>query len=153
MMNLNSSRQWLENSSNLVKVERELARRSLREFTRQGWHVVEPSIRPDVVTKAARRFAKKAGLAGVSLHTIRHSHGSQLLSLGVPLPTVSKRLGHANVHVTATVYAHALPEDEIAAAQIWDTAMSKALNSAPAHQSAKPKDRRVISIEQRKKPA
>ena len=89
-------------------------------------------IRPDTVTKAARRIAKKAGLAGVSLHTIRHSHGSQLLSLGVPLPTVSKRLGHANVHVTATVYSHALPEDEIAAAQIWNKAMSGTLNPAPA---------------------
>lgn len=43
MMNSNSSRQWLANSSNLVKVERELARRSLREFVRQAWLVVEPS--------------------------------------------------------------------------------------------------------------
>jgi integrase len=41
-------------------------------------------IRPDVVTKGTRRLARKAGLKGVSLHTIRHSHGSQLLSLGVP---------------------------------------------------------------------
>lgn len=92
-------------------------------------------IRPDVVTKAARRIAKKAGLAGVSLHTIRHSHGSQLLSLGVPLPTVSKRLGHANVHVTATVYSHALPEDEIAATRIWNNAMSATLSPAPPPQT------------------
>jgi integrase len=68
-------------------------------------------IRPRTVSKAARRIAKKSGLAGVSLHTIGHSHGSQLLSLGVPLPTVSKRLGHANVHVTATIYSHAPPHD------------------------------------------
>jgi len=27
--------------------------------------------------------------------------------------------GHAKIHVTATVYSHALPEDDIAAAQIW----------------------------------
>jgi integrase len=60
-------------------------------------------IRPRTVSKAARRIPAKAGLVGVSLHTMRHSHGSQLLSLGVPLPTVSKRLGHANVNVTATI--------------------------------------------------
>jgi integrase len=108
-------------------------------------------IRPDTVTKAARRIAKKAGLAGVSLHTIRHSHGSQLLSLGVPLPTVSKRLGHANVHVTATVYSHALPEDEIAAAQIWNKAMSGTLNPVPATVAPKPKSRRVVSIAEHKK--
>jgi integrase len=82
-------------------------------------------IRPDVVTKGARRLARKAGLKGVSLHTMRHSHGSQLLSLGVPLPTVSKRLGHASVNVTATIYAHALPSDETEAAEIWAEAMKK----------------------------
>lgn len=110
-------------------------------------------IRPDVVTKAARRIAKKAGLAGVSLHTIRHSHGSQLLSLGVPLPTVSKRLGHANVHVTATVYSHALPEDEIAAAQIWNQAMSGTLQPAPAESARPAKKARVVPIESGKKSA
>jgi integrase len=110
-------------------------------------------IRPDVVTKAARRIAKKAGLAGVSLHTIRHSHGSQLLSLGVPLPTVSKRLGHANVHVTATVYSHALPEDEIAAAQIWNNAMSGTMKPAPADPPKETKSARVIAINSGKKSA
>ena len=83
-------------------------------------------IRPDVVTKAARRIAKKAGLTGVSLHTLRHSHRSQLLSAGVPLPTVTRRLGHTNVHTTATVYSHALASDELAAADIWSAAMKKA---------------------------
>lgn len=111
-------------------------------------------IRPDVVTKAARRIAKKAGLAGVSMHSIRHSHGSQLLSLGVPLPTVSKRLGHANVHVTATVYSHALPEDEIAAAEIWNKAMSKSLQPAPQEKPSRAaKKPRVIPINSGKKSA
>ncbi len=112
-------------------------------------------IRPDVVTKAARRIAKKAGLAGVSLHTIRHSHGSQLLSLGVPLPTVSKRLGHANVHVTATVYSHALPDDEVAAAQIWNQAMSGTLQPTPAGPRPKNETKagRVVPINSGKKSA
>jgi integrase len=114
-------------------------------------------IRPDVVTKAARRVAKKAGLCGVSLHTIRHSHGSQLLSFGVALPTVSKRLGHANVHVTATVYSHALPEDEIAAAQIWNNAMRGTLQPPAQPASAEPSRdataTRVVSIDSGKKSA
>jgi integrase len=86
-------------------------------------------IRPDTVTKAVRRIAKKAGFTGVSLHTLRHSHGSQLLSEGVPLPAVSKRLGHSNIYVTATVYAHALASDESAAAERWEAAMKRAGNS------------------------
>lgn len=108
-------------------------------------------ILPGTLTRAARRIAKKAGLPGVSLHTLRHSHGSQLLSLGVPLPTVSKRLGHANTHVTATIYSHALPHDEIAAAKLWNDAMSGTLN--PSKPATKPQSRRVISIGEHKKPA
>jgi hypothetical protein len=84
---------------------------------------------------------------------MRHSHGSQLLSLGVPLPTVSKRLGHSNTHVTATIYSHALPTDETAAARIWNQAMSGSLNPAPPEQSPKPKSGRVVSIDEQKKPA
>jgi integrase len=110
-------------------------------------------IRPGVVTKAARRIAKKAGLLGVSMHTMRHSHGSQLLSLGVPLPAVSKRLGHSNVHVTATVYSHALPDDKIAAAQIWNDAMSGTLKQVAGGTSGQPKPRRIVPIDTAKKPA
>ena len=83
-------------------------------------------IKPHAVTKAARRMAAKAGLNGVSLHTMRHSFGSQLLSAGVPLPAVSKLLGHANVAVTAEVYAHALPSDEAAAASLWQKTIDAA---------------------------
>jgi integrase len=35
---------------------------------------------------------KKAGLEGVSLHSLRHTHASELLSNGVPIATVAKRL-------------------------------------------------------------
>jgi integrase len=60
---------------------------------------------------------------GVSLHTLRHTHGSQLLSEGVPLPAVSKRLGHANTHITASVYSHALERDDEKASEAWQRAM------------------------------
>lgn len=86
-------------------------------------------IRPDTVTKAVRRLAKKAGFSRVSLHTLRHSYGSQLISAGVPLTTVSKLLGHSNVYVTATVYAHALANDESGAAERWQAAMQRAQDS------------------------
>jgi integrase len=57
---------------------------------------------------------------GASLHSLRHTHGSQLLAAGVPITDVSKRLGHANPHVTATVYAHALPGHDDMAAEAWE---------------------------------
>ena len=66
---------------------------------------------------------RKAGIDGVSLHSLRHTHASDLLSSGVPIPTVAKRLGHANANVTLSIYAHALEADELAAAKVWDDAM------------------------------
>jgi integrase len=81
-------------------------------------------LKPDSVTAKVSVVARRLGFPkGVSLHTLRHTHGSFLLSLGVPLPTVSKRLGHANTHITATVYSHALEKDEQTSAEVWEKAM------------------------------
>jgi integrase len=84
-------------------------------------------LKPDSVTAKVCLLARKIGMPGVSLHTLRHSHGSQLLSKGVPLTTVSKRLGHSGVRVTAEVYSHALGADELAAADIWDQSVGAAM--------------------------
>lgn len=81
-------------------------------------------LRPDSVTAKVCSFVKRLGLPkGTSLHKLRHTHGSYLLSLGIALPAVSKRLGHANTNVTATVYAHAIEKDDHSAARIWDESM------------------------------
>ena len=78
-------------------------------------------LKPNNVSSKASLIARRAGLGkGVSMHTLRHSHASQLLSAGVPLPTVSKRLGHTDVHTTASIYSHALPKDDLKAAETWD---------------------------------
>jgi integrase len=76
---------------------------------------------PDRVGARVSELMKSAGLEGVSLHSLRHTHASELLSKGVPIPTVAKRLGHANANVTLSIYAHALEADEVAAAKIWET--------------------------------
>jgi len=81
---------------------------------------------PSSVSTAATRMLKKAGFKNVSLHNLRHSFGSQLLSAGVSLPAVSSRLGHANTNVTAAVYSHALKQDEVQAADVWEAAMTRA---------------------------
>ncbi len=60
--------------------------------------------------------------------------GSQLLAGGVPLPTVSKRLGHSSIAVTAAVYSHSFTKDELAAADVWDATMRKAIEQQRAKQ-------------------
>jgi integrase len=76
---------------------------------------------PHLVSQTIIRRIQKAGIENASLHSLRHTHASGLLSKGVPLPTVSARLGHADVNITARIYSHALPDDDTRAADTWDT--------------------------------
>lgn len=53
---------------------------------------------------------QRAGIRIVRFHDLRHSFASNLLESGVDVVTVSKALGHANVQITLTIYAHAVPK-------------------------------------------
>jgi integrase len=78
-------------------------------------------LKPDTVSASVSLLFRSLKLPkGASLHTLRHTHGSHLLAAGVPLTDVSKRLGHTNPHVTATVYAHALAGHDDLAAAAWE---------------------------------
>jgi site-specific recombinase XerD len=73
-----------------------------------------------------RHLCQQLGLPkGASLHTLRHSHASQLLADGVDLATVSARLGHSSVRTTADIYSHAIRGKDVAAAQSWDDIMRR----------------------------
>jgi integrase len=56
------------------------------------------------------KYAKKAGLPHLRVHDLRHSHASYLIHHGVPITTISKRLGHANANTTLSIYAHMYAE-------------------------------------------
>ena len=43
----------------------------------------------------------------------------------MPITVVSKRLGHANSQITLDVYAHAMKNDEMTAAELWDDATAQ----------------------------
>jgi integrase len=75
-------------------------------------------LNPDAVSREFNRLVKASGLPRVTLHALRHSHITMLLTNGVPLHTVSVRAGHASATVTLNVYAHALPGDDRAAAEV-----------------------------------
>lgn len=56
---------------------------------------------------------KEAEIPIISIHGLRHTHASILLSAGVSIHSISKRLGHSNVSTTERVYTHII--DELAA--------------------------------------
>jgi integrase len=51
-------------------------------------------------------------------HDLRHLHATQLLAAGVPVRTVSGRLGHADAATTLDVYAHFLEASDRDAAHV-----------------------------------
>jgi len=64
------------------------------------------------LTSPITKTAKKAGLKGVSPHTLRHTFGSHLVMSGVDLRTVQRLMGHKSI-TTTMMYAH-LTEDHLA---------------------------------------
>jgi integrase len=103
---------------------------------------------PDREGARVVELMRKAGLAGVSLHSLRHSHASSLLSKGVPLAVVSERLGHADQNITLGIYSHALPADSNAAAKVWNDAMADVI--AVARKPAAPRMLAIVSKKIRK---
>lgn len=67
---------------------------------------------PDNLRRSWGRICKAAGLDGVRFHDIRHTCVSLLLDLGVPPHVVRDIVGHSDIEVTMTIYAHVSLDDK-----------------------------------------
>jgi integrase len=61
-----------------------------------------------------------AGLPPIRFHNLRHTSASILLNQGVPVITVSRRLGHAKVSITLDIYGHLIPTAQTGVAEMID---------------------------------
>ncbi|HXO54883.1 MAG TPA: tyrosine-type recombinase/integrase [Mycobacterium sp.] len=50
--------------------------------------------------------AKKAGMKGVGVHTLRHSASVAWLESGVHIKAVADLLGHSSIAITGDIYGH-----------------------------------------------
>ena len=65
-----------------------------------------------------RKFTADNGFEGLKFHELRHTQATLLLAQGVDVKTVQNRMGHANASITLNWYAHAVPENDRAAADL-----------------------------------
>ncbi len=63
---------------------------------------------------------------GLKFHELRHTQATLQLAAGVDIKTVQTRLGHASASVTLNTYAHALPERDRAAADLFESILDEA---------------------------
>ena len=63
-------------------------------------------ITPDVLSKAWSRQTAAKGMPQVHFHALRHTHASMLISEGIDIVQISKRLGHASPTITLNTYSH-----------------------------------------------
>ena len=76
---------------------------------------------PDSITDWTSNFIARRHLPHFSPHSLRHTHATLLIAAGVPLPIVSRRLGHSSLTTTTKTYVHAIQAaDEIASTVIDD---------------------------------
>jgi len=95
----------------------------------------EPDGRP--VTRNFRqrvwlRICERAGLEGLRLHDLRHTHAAILISAGTPLTAVQRRLGHSSIRVTSDMYGHLMPEVHDSILTAVSAALPAAVEPVPA---------------------
>jgi integrase len=71
--------------------------------------------------RSLRRLLAEAGLsAEVRFQDLRHTTATLAIKQGIPVPTVSKMLGHSDPAMTLRRYAHVLDEMRDDAARAMD---------------------------------
>ena len=88
------------------------------------------------------KVCRQAGLEGVRLHDLRHSFASHAVMRGVPLPVVSRLLGHVHPRMTFR-YAHVSDRETEAAAERIGVAIAAMLAESPPSTSLNRHRRRV----------
>ena len=97
-----------------------------------SWHATDrivtsrdgKEVFPDTLTRWFSKFIEKNDLPKTSLHSLRHTHATLLIACGIPLKTVSARLGHASPTTTSNIYLHAIQSLNAAAAEAINDILS-----------------------------
>jgi integrase len=80
-------------------------------------------VEPGSLLHAVEVAAKKAGVEGVGVHTLRHSAAVGWLEAGVHIKAVADLLRHSSVSITGDVYGHTSDDTARAAVDGWSGAL------------------------------
>lgn len=103
-------------------------------WTRSGpmfTHADGQNINPERVTTWVRKHADELGLKRIGVHGLRHTHATIALRAGISPEVVQKRLGHADVSTTLSIYAHVFEHDDQGAAELVAAVMRGEAPASP----------------------
>ena len=72
------------------------------------------------ISNAHIKIANAAGLPHIRVHDFRHTHATLLINEGINIQEIARRLGHSNVEITWSTYAHLYPREEERAIKILE---------------------------------
>lgn len=81
-------------------------------------------IHPDSITGWFHNFIIKTDLPYITVHSLRHTNATLQIAGGVPLSTISDRLGHADTATTGRIYVHAIRSADEAAAETLENLLN-----------------------------
>jgi integrase len=79
----------------------------------------------------AAAVARIKDIPKVRFHDLRHTHATQLLSMGVHPKVAQERLGHSTITTTLDIYSHVTETMQSDAAARLDAAFGSAISAAP----------------------
>ena len=73
---------------------------------------------PHWLTQKFQQAMDALKIKEVTLHSLRHTHASQLIASGMDILTISRRLGHGSAAITLRVYGHLIEGKDAQAAEV-----------------------------------
>jgi integrase len=80
---------------------------------------------PHSVSQRFRTALASIKIANITLHSLRHTHASQLIASGMDVLTISRRLGHGSPVITLKTYGHLFGNTDARAAEIMEATFAK----------------------------
>ena len=74
---------------------------------------------PNAVTRFWGRFMDRTKIKRIRFQDLRHSSASLILSEGVNMKVLQKRLGHKNIKTTLNIYSHITEKDDEKASDVF----------------------------------
>jgi integrase len=100
---------------------------------------------PDSATRSFMKIRDELGFDNIRLHDLRHFAATRLIAGGVPVRTVSGRLGHANPATTLSVYSHFVEASDQEAAKLMGGLVGGGRQTTSKTSSPKKQSKRLRS--------